>query len=67
VLAVPVLHDGRLAGAVEFYAGAGRVWSRFDVRQARTAGHHVAAALARANGRGAPGPAVDAFAEALDA
>ncbi len=60
--------DGRLAGAVEFYAAAARVWSRFDVRQARTAGHHVAAALARTNGRGlAPGPAVDAFAEALDA
>jgi diguanylate cyclase (GGDEF)-like protein/PAS domain S-box-containing protein len=67
VLTVPVLLDGRLAGAVEFYAAEGRVWSRFDVRQARTAGHHVAAALARTNGCGASRPAVDAFAEALDA
>ena len=68
VLAVPVLREGRLVGAVEIYAAAAHAWSRSDIRRARTAGHHVAGALARVTGLGlAPGPAVDAFAEALDA
>ena len=66
LLAVPVLLDRSLAGAVEIYAVAPRAWSRVDIRRARTAGHHVAAALSRMTGRGAPAAADDAFAGALD-
>jgi GAF domain-containing protein len=51
LLAVPVARDGRIVGSVEIYASAPRSWSRFDVRRARTVGHHVAAALARLEAR----------------
>jgi diguanylate cyclase (GGDEF)-like protein/PAS domain S-box-containing protein len=47
LLAVPVTRDGAIVGAIELYASGPRAWSRYDLRRARTAGHHVAAALAR--------------------
>jgi diguanylate cyclase (GGDEF)-like protein/PAS domain S-box-containing protein len=47
LLAVPVTRDGELVGSVELYQERARPWSRYDVRRARLAGHHVAAALAR--------------------
>jgi GAF domain-containing protein len=50
LLAVPVTRDGAIVGAIELYAFAPRAWSRYDLRRARTAGHHVAAALARLEG-----------------
>jgi diguanylate cyclase (GGDEF)-like protein len=50
LLAVPVTRDGAIVGAIELYATAPRAWSRYDLRRARTAGHHVAAALARLEG-----------------
>jgi len=42
-----VLTVGAIVGAIELYTAAPRAWSRYDLRRARTAGHHVAAALAR--------------------
>jgi GAF domain-containing protein len=56
LLAVPVTRDGAIVGAIELYAAAPRAWSRYDLRRARTAGHHVAAALARIDGRPAGRP-----------
>jgi hypothetical protein len=42
-----VTRDGALVGSVELYQDRAQPWSRFDVRHARLAAHHVAAALAR--------------------
>jgi hypothetical protein len=47
LLAVPVMRDGEIVAAVELYAEGARPWRRYDVRRARMAAHHVAAALAR--------------------
>jgi EAL domain/GAF domain len=56
LLAVPVTRDGAIVGAIELYVTAPRAWSRYDLRRARTAGHHVAAALARLDARDAAAP-----------
>jgi EAL domain-containing protein (putative c-di-GMP-specific phosphodiesterase class I) len=51
LLALPVTRDGEIVAAVELYAESAVAWRRFDVRRARMAAHHVAAALARIDGR----------------